>query len=112
MYVYTHCMCLHTDAESVTFSGESFIQYEVLAPSSSRRRQVRQTQVYRTGRTYVTLAFITSSDMGTILLMGIDDEEEEYAILEVNTWFCLPLSQHQYTVHVYTTYIRMYVYTG
>ena len=37
----------------------------------------------------MTLAFITSSDTGTILLMGVDAEEEEYAILEV--YISLPI---------------------
>ena len=69
------------DSQSATFSGDSFIQYEILDPSSSQRR--RQTQVHTTGRDYVTLAFITSSEFGTILMLGIDDKDNEYAILEV-----------------------------
>ena len=79
----THCFLDHTDSESATFSGDSFIQYEVLE-SSLRRRAVRQTGVYRTGRNYVKLALVTSSTTGTILQMGLDTEEE-FAILEVHS---------------------------
>ena len=31
----------------------------------------------------MTLAFITSSEFGTILMLGNDDEDNEYATLEV-----------------------------
>jgi hypothetical protein len=71
------------NSQSATFSGDSVIRYEILNPTSERRG-IRQTQVHTTGRDYVTLAFITSSEFGTILLLGIDDEDNEYATLEVD----------------------------
>jgi hypothetical protein len=70
------------NSDSATFSGDSFIQYEV-RESSSQQREVRQTQIHTTGRNYVNLAFVTSSDTGTILQLGSDEEDEEYAILEI-----------------------------
>ena len=87
-FLFTNLICspfVSTDSESATFSGDSFIQYEVIE-SSLRRRVVRQTQAYTTGRTYVNLAIITSSETGTIFQIGLDNEDN-FAILEVH--FCV-----------------------
>ena len=83
MYMFGFAF-IYSDADSVSFSGDSLIQYEVLEDSSSsRRRQTRQSQLHQTGRDYVSLAFITSSHSGTILVLGTDSVDEEHAILEV-----------------------------
>ena len=80
------------DSESATYSGESFVQYEVIE-SSTRRRAVRQTEVYTTGRNYVLLALITSSATGTILQMGLENEDN-FAILEVMNYLFTMFTAH------------------
>ena len=82
------------DAGSATFSGDSFIQYTVIE-SSLRKRVARQTDTYTTGRNNVLLALITRSDTGTILQIGLE-EEDNFAILEVkqdtilnSVWYAL-----------------------
>ena len=90
LYAYSECLCKlmrmpspdSVDSQSAMFSGDGFIQYDII-DSASRRRAIRQTQVYIMGRNYVSLAFITGSDTGTILLLGVDDENEEHTKLEV-----------------------------
>lgn len=71
-----------TASESVSFSGSNYIRYEVVGSTSSRRA-ARQTSLYQTGRDYITMAFITSSDSGTLLTLGYDRENSDYAVLEV-----------------------------
>ena len=68
-------------SESATFLGRSFIQYEI-PDFSAQHRISRQISPYQTGRDYITVAFITTSDSGIILLLG-NDEDGDYAILEV-----------------------------
>lgn len=71
-----------TASESVSFSGSNYIQYEVVG-SSSTRRAARQTSLYQTGRDYITVALITSDDSGTLLTLGYESENSDYAVLEV-----------------------------
>ena len=97
-------------SQSVTFSGNSFIQYQI-AGSSSRRRAARQAPVHYTGRDYVSLAFATSSDSGTLLLLGVDNNDNDYAILEVHVllYVCDTLSDkywHWYAILLKARYFN------
>ncbi len=68
-----------------SFTGEGFIQYQVKTAASSKRRVVRQGDLYTTGSNLISLGFIASGESGTILQLG-HQGVTDYAVLEVSEY--------------------------
>ena len=66
----------------MTFLGDGFIQYEVIAKGSGTRKRQAVQETYVSDTNLVTFSLITTETSGAIFQLG-DSQSSEYMVVEV-----------------------------
>jgi len=69
-------------SSSASFSGNNFIQYQVIDRSLERPSRQTSSSHYTRGQTFLSLSFITTQPSGTLLYLGDQEGSSEYSVLE------------------------------